>query len=80
MERSEQFQQGWRNASKACVEWLHDEAKRMNDPHARQVLNDAAFHLDAYISTAPRDGTAILIARAHPAGGLCVEICWWAGA
>lgn len=28
-----------------AITWLHEEAKRMNDPHARSVLNDAAFHL-----------------------------------
>lgn len=46
---------------RAAVTWLHAEAMRMNDPKARQILNDAAFHLGqdkpAYsseaISTAP---------------------------
>ena len=28
-----------------AITWLHEEAKRMNDTHARQVLNNAAFHL-----------------------------------
>ena len=30
---------------RVAVAWLHEEAKRMNDPHARAVLNNAAFHL-----------------------------------
>lgn len=30
---------------RAAVTWLHEEATRMNDPHARAVLNSAAFHL-----------------------------------
>jgi hypothetical protein len=40
--RSTQFEDGRRNGVKACVEWLHREADRMNDPHARLVLNNAA--------------------------------------
>jgi len=43
--RSPQYEDGRRNGIKACVEWLHAEAKMMNDPHARAVLNDAAFHM-----------------------------------
>lgn len=30
---------------KAAIQWLHEEAARMNDPHARAILNSAAFHL-----------------------------------
>lgn len=45
MARSEQWQQGKRNGVKACVEWLHGEAERMNDPRARAILNTAALGL-----------------------------------
>lgn len=34
-----------RNTVKKCIAWLHAEAARMNDPHARSVLNNAAFHM-----------------------------------
>lgn len=30
---------------RACVEWLHFRARLMSDPHARRVLNSAAFDL-----------------------------------
>jgi hypothetical protein len=43
--RSEQYEHGRRNAIKACVEWLHARAAEMNDPHARNVLNSAAFDM-----------------------------------
>jgi hypothetical protein len=43
--RSPQFTDGRRNGIKACIEWLHAEAARMNDPKARDVLNSAAFSL-----------------------------------
>lgn len=43
--RSHQYQQGRRNGVKACVEWLHEEAGKMNDPHARALLNTAAWHM-----------------------------------
>lgn len=28
-----------------AITWLHEEARRMTDPHATTVLNNAAFHL-----------------------------------
>lgn len=30
---------------RACIAWLHAEALKMNDPHARSILDNAAFHL-----------------------------------
>lgn len=30
---------------RACIHWLHERAQSMNDPHAQQVLNSAAFSL-----------------------------------
>ena len=33
------------NGVRAAITWLHEEAKKMNEPKARQILNDAAFHL-----------------------------------
>jgi hypothetical protein len=43
--RSQQYIDGRRNGVKACIEWLHQHADSMNDPHARAVLNTAAFAL-----------------------------------
>lgn len=43
--RSDDYEAGRRNAVKACVAWLHAEAKSMADPHACMVLNNAAFHM-----------------------------------
>lgn len=66
---SAEFQAGIR----AAITWLHEEAKRMNDPHARSILNDAAFHLGVnkpvFVSTPPPDPTtnAELIAEADEA-------------
>lgn len=37
--------QAYRAAVKDAVTFLHDEAKRMNDPAAVTVLNNAAFHM-----------------------------------
>lgn len=45
MARSTQFKDGYRCASKDAVEWLHARAALMNDPHAQQILNSAAFNL-----------------------------------
>jgi hypothetical protein len=43
--RSQQFRDGHRNATKACVAWLHARTDEMNDWNAKAVLNTAAFHL-----------------------------------
>jgi len=43
--RCQQYRDGRRNGIKACVEWLHNEAKRMNNPEAEAILNTAAFNL-----------------------------------
>ena len=43
MDRSPQYVQGYRAASKDAVSWLHKTANEMSDPHARAVLNLAAF-------------------------------------
>lgn len=45
MDRCDQYKQGRRNGIKACVEWLHARADEMNDPHARNVLNSAAYDM-----------------------------------
>lgn len=39
------YEDGRRNAIRACVRWLHERASQMNDPHAKAVLNSAAFAL-----------------------------------
>ncbi len=45
--RSQQFLDGQRSAEKCAVQWLHDRANAMNDPHAKQVLDSAAFNMGA---------------------------------
>lgn len=36
---------GVRDGQRWAVEWLHKRAEEMNDPHAKQVLNAAAFSM-----------------------------------
>lgn len=43
--RSPSYRQGQRNAQTWAVEWLHQRAQSMNDPHAQGLLNGAAFDL-----------------------------------
>lgn len=43
--RCDQFNQGRRNGIKWAVTWLHKLSAEMNDPHAKQVLNMAAFNM-----------------------------------
>ncbi len=34
-----EYERGHNDASGEAIAWLHAEALRMNDPHARQILN-----------------------------------------
>ena len=43
MTRSAAYRDGFREASKMAVSALHQEANMMNDPHARRILDAAAF-------------------------------------
>lgn len=45
MDRSQQYKDGYRRASKNAVEWLQQRAASMTDSHARDILNAAAFRL-----------------------------------
>lgn len=51
MARSEQHIQGKRAGLKWAITWLHQRALTMNDPHARGILNSAAFDLGIEIRT-----------------------------
>lgn len=45
MTSSPQHEQGYARAVKDCVEWLHHEARQMNDGRAKSILDGAAFGL-----------------------------------
>lgn len=45
MARSHEYTQGRRAGLKWAISWLHERANEMNDPHAKAVLNSAAFNL-----------------------------------
>jgi hypothetical protein len=39
------YKRGARDGKRWAIRWLHERAKEMNDPHATQVLNAAAFNM-----------------------------------
>lgn len=43
--KSEQYLQGRRAGIQWAITFLHKEAAGMNDPHARQILDGAAFRM-----------------------------------
>jgi hypothetical protein len=45
LSRSLPYCDGFREASKLAVELLHDLHAEMNDPHAKRVLDSAAFSI-----------------------------------
>lgn len=45
-----EYQRGHQDAAREMFTWLHEEAARMNYPHARRLLNSAAFALGVRIN------------------------------
>lgn len=45
MTQKPDYERGFRDGIRSAVTWLHNLADEMNDPHARLVLNCAAFNL-----------------------------------
>lgn len=61
MTQMDPHKRGFRAGQRWAITWLHERAKSMNDPHARDVLNSAAFQMgvDAkivYVVEAKDDG------------------------
>lgn len=46
-----EYQRGYQDAARQMITWLHEEAATMNDPHARRLLDGAAFKLGVRINT-----------------------------
>lgn len=46
-----EYQRGYQDAARQMITWLHEEAATMNDPHARRLLDGAAFTLGVRINT-----------------------------
>ena len=60
------YERGHQDATREIIAWLHTEALQMNDPHARGILNGAAFSL----GVASKSETAkALVARRGQHGG-----------
>lgn len=54
-----EYERGHQDAIRAAITWLHTEAKSMNDPHARRLLDGAAFALGvAYAQPAAKERIA----------------------
>lgn len=56
MDRCPQYKQGHRAGVKFAVDWLHRRVEEMNDPHAKQILNSAAWNLG-------NDGKAVVFGK-----------------
>ena len=55
-----EYARGHQDSTREIIAWLHAEALRMNDPHARSILNGAAFSI----------GVANKTAKANPSSPL----------
>lgn len=52
MTQIEPYARGRRDGIRWAIAWLHEEAKKMNDPKAVIVLNNAAFHIGVELAKA----------------------------
>ena len=41
--RISEYERGFQNGMREAITWLHDEARRMDDPCAEQLLNSAGL-------------------------------------
>jgi hypothetical protein len=46
-----EYQRGYQDAARQMITWLHEEAASMNDPHARRLLDCAAFALGVRVNS-----------------------------
>jgi hypothetical protein len=61
-----EYQRGYQDAAREMITWLHEEAARMNDPHARRLLDGAAFSLGIKVNR-PEHKRAVEIRGQHNA-------------
>lgn len=61
-----EYQRGYQDAARQMITWLHEEAARMNDPHARRLLDAAAFTLGVRVNS-PEHKRAVDIRERHNA-------------
>lgn len=52
MTQIDPYTRGRRDGIRWAITWLHEEAKKMNDPKAVIVLNNAAFHIGVELAKA----------------------------
>lgn len=57
-----EYERGHNDATNDIIAWLHSEALTMTDPHARRILNSAAYALGVQCNTA--EAKARVAARA----------------
>ncbi|NVZ10566.1 hypothetical protein HW932_14975 [Allochromatium humboldtianum] len=43
--KANEYRRGYHDGLREAIAWIHARAEEMNDPHAKAVLNTAAFHL-----------------------------------
>jgi hypothetical protein len=43
--KANEYRRGYHDGLREAITWLHARAETMNDPHAKAILNTAAFHL-----------------------------------
>jgi hypothetical protein len=48
--KANEYRRGYHDGLREAIAWLHARAREMNDPHAKRILNTAAFHLGVEVA------------------------------
>ena len=48
--RISEYERGFQDGMREAITWLHDEARRMKDPHAQRLLNSAGLSLGSRLN------------------------------
>ena len=51
MNERDEYGRGTRDGTRWAIAWLHKRAEQMNDPHAKAILNTAAFQMGVEAKT-----------------------------
>ncbi|WPL18964.1 hypothetical protein Thiowin_04064 [Thiorhodovibrio winogradskyi] len=48
--KANDYRRGYHDGLRVAITWLHARAREMNDPHAKAILNTAAFHFGVEVA------------------------------
>lgn len=69
--KANEYRRGYHDGLREAITWLHARAREMNDPHAKGILNTAAFHLGTDVADERRNFPIAEVSVDTDAGSEC---------